>query len=122
MAGLSNVDDTETEIKDQEQMDEPGPVIDVEDPIEAWQHQITLQDLRTSQDTIEQIWTYAFEHEQMQWTKDELDSFCNPPQEMWAIDNPDFKLSLQIYLALSALFWGDLWSNLTDYQGTFSWQ
>ena len=76
----------------------------MEDPIEAWQHQITLQDLHTSQDTIEQIQTYAFEHEQMQWTKDELDSFCNPPQEMWAIDNPDFKLSLQIYLALSALF------------------
>lgn len=99
MTNLPNVDNSVTQ--GLEEMGE-APALNLEDPTEAWQDQITLQDLRTSQDTIEQIRSYSFEHEQMQWTKDEFDTFCNPPQDTWALDDPDFKLSLRIYMALSA--------------------
>jgi hypothetical protein len=66
------------------------------------QPRITLSELRKSQDTIEQIQEYAFEHEQAQWTEDEFEAFRNPPEETWTSDDPNFQLSLEIFLALSS--------------------
>jgi len=61
-----------------------------------------LKDLRCMESNISQIWDYSFEHEKSQWTKDELGSFLDPPHELWSLDDPQLRLSLQIYLSLSA--------------------
>jgi hypothetical protein len=60
-----------------------------------------LEDLAQMESTILQIRDYSFSHEKTQWTKDELDSFLNPPQEPWNLDDPQVHLSFQIYLSLS---------------------
>ena len=51
---------------------------------------------------ISQIRDYSFDHEKSQWTEDEFDSFLNPPQELWNLDDPQLRLSFRIYLSLSA--------------------
>ena len=61
-----------------------------------------LEDLACMESTISQIQDYSFEHEKSQWTEDELDSFSNPPQELWNLDDPQLRLSLRTYLSLSA--------------------
>jgi hypothetical protein len=52
--------------------------------------------------TISQIRDYSFEHEKSQWTEDELNSFFNPPRELWSLDDPQLRLSFKTYLSLSA--------------------
>lgn len=61
-----------------------------------------LKDLVHIQSTISQIQDYSFEHEKSQWTEDEMNSFLNPPREMWESDNPQLRLSFKTYLSLSA--------------------
>jgi hypothetical protein len=61
-----------------------------------------LEDLAHIQSTILQIQNYSFNHKKSQWTEDELDSFLNPPQELWNLDNPQLRLSFHTYLSLSA--------------------
>jgi len=51
---------------------------------------------------ISQIQDYSFEHEKSQWTEDKWDSFLTPPQELWNLDDPQLRMSFQIYLSLSA--------------------
>jgi hypothetical protein len=59
-----------------------------------------LAEFWESQETIEQNQGYVFEHEQTQWTENEFEFFYNPSKEIWTLNNPDFQLSLKIYLAL----------------------
>ena len=61
-----------------------------------------LEDLARIQSTISQIRDYSFDHEKIQWTEDEFDSFLNPPQELSSLEDPQLRLSVQIYLSLSA--------------------
>ena len=89
-----NQEPTDVDKSDLFSLDENEPV----PPL--WPH-ITLQDLRTTQETIEQIRDYSFQHEQAQWTEDEFDSFCSLSHEPWTLDDPDFHLSLKTYLTLS---------------------
>jgi len=51
---------------------------------------------------ISQIQDYSFEHEKGQWTEDKLGSFLDPLHELWNLDDPQLRLSLQIYLSLTA--------------------
>ncbi|KAF8476352.1 hypothetical protein DFH94DRAFT_635103, partial [Russula ochroleuca] len=51
---------------------------------------------------ISQIRDYSFSHEKSQWTEDEFNSFLDPLQELWNLDDPQLRLSFQIYLSLSA--------------------
>jgi hypothetical protein len=61
-----------------------------------------LKDLARMESTISQIREYSFSHEKSQWNEDEFDAFLNPPQELWNLDDPQLRLSLRIYLSLSA--------------------
>lgn len=63
---------------------------------------VVLEDLARMESTISQIRDYSFGHEKTQWTKDEFDTFLNPPQELWNLEDPQLRLSFQIYLSLSA--------------------
>ena len=95
----------ENELGDQETVAEPDLFnLDCDEQTHTRQPQpwITLAELRQCQDTIEQIQEYVFEHEQTQWTENEYEAFRNPPEETWTLDDPDFQLSLEIYLALSS--------------------
>jgi hypothetical protein len=64
------------------------------------QFQVILKDLAHSEATISQIRDYFFNHEKSQWSEDKLDSFFNPLQETWTLDDPQLLLSFQIYLSL----------------------
>ena len=61
-----------------------------------------LKDLVCMESMISQIRDYSFVHKKSQWTKDEFDSFLNPLQELWNLDDPQLRLSFWIYLSLSA--------------------
>ena len=61
-----------------------------------------LEDLARMESIISQIRDYSFSHEKSQWNEDEFDAFLNPPQEVWNLDDPQLRLSFQIYLSLSA--------------------
>lgn len=65
------------------------------------QYEVMLEDLVHMESMISQIQGYSFDHEKSQWTEDEFDSFLNPPQELWSLDDPQLHLSFQIYLSLS---------------------
>ena len=66
------------------------------------QPRVMLNDLIHIESIISQIRDYSFEHEKSQWTEDKLDSFLNPPSEMWNLDDPQLRLSFKTYLSLSA--------------------
>ena len=66
------------------------------------QFRAVLEDLACTESMILQIQTYSFDHEKVQWSEDELDSFFHPPQEMWSLDDPQLRMSFQIYLSLSS--------------------
>ncbi|KAF8238351.1 hypothetical protein L208DRAFT_328280 [Tricholoma matsutake] len=78
--------------------DEPSPSHEEDHP----QIRVMLEDLARMESTILQIRDYSFGHEKMQWTEDEFDTFLNPSQEPWNLDDPQLRLSFQIYLSLSA--------------------
>jgi hypothetical protein len=66
------------------------------------QFRVILEDLTRTEATISQIREYSFNHEKTQWSEDESESFFNPPQETWTLDDPQLRLSFQIYLSLFA--------------------
>jgi hypothetical protein len=80
--------------------------LDEDEDISPEQPRATLKDLANMQDIISDIRNYSFSDEEAQWSSEEFDSFCNPRQELvsetWDLDDPQFRLSLQIYLSLSA--------------------
>ena len=78
--------------------DDPSPSHEQDQP----EIQVMLKDLAHMESTILQIQDYSFGHEKMQWTEDECDTFSNPSQEPWNLDDPQLRLSFQIYLSLSA--------------------
>ncbi|KAG7098202.1 hypothetical protein E1B28_000170 [Marasmius oreades] len=63
---------------------------------------ITLDDLLMHEELLEQIRSYDFEAEREQWNDTEFDCFVDPPEGIWATDDPDIKFSFQCYLSLSA--------------------
>jgi hypothetical protein len=60
-----------------------------------------LEDLAQMESMISQIRDYSFDHEKSQWHEDKLDAFLDPTQELWNLDDPQLRLSFQIYLSLS---------------------
>jgi hypothetical protein len=98
--GLKYVDDCSSKVDSRFDLNQENSPPNHE-PIQP-QVQVMLEDLAQMESTISQIRDYSFNHEKSQWSEDELDSFFNPPQEMWNLDNPQLRLSFQIYLSLSA--------------------
>ena len=66
------------------------------------QVRVVLEDLVRMESTISQIQDYSFGHEKSQWTEDKFDTFLNPPQELWDLEDPQVRLSFKMYLTLSA--------------------
>ena len=66
------------------------------------QSRVMLEDLARTEATISQIRDYSFNNEKIQWSEDELESFFDPTQKTWTLDDPQLRLSFQIYLSLSA--------------------
>jgi hypothetical protein len=64
--------------------------------------QATLENLASMQTIIEQIQGASFGEEERQWSDDEFDAFLHPLREQLCIDDPQLRLSLSIYMALSA--------------------
>ena len=83
---------------DQPEEDSSPPSRELDQP----QLRVILKDLVHMESTISQIRDYSFEHEKSQWTEDELNSFFNPPRELWSLDDPQLRLSFKTYLSLSA--------------------
>jgi hypothetical protein len=64
--------------------------------------QATLESLANTQRIIEQIQGASFDDEEHQWSADEFISFLHPPNEQFCVDDPQLRLSLSIYVSLSA--------------------
>jgi hypothetical protein len=88
-------------VDNQLDQEDPPPSPLNHEPIQP-QFPVILEDLARTVSAISQIRDYSFDHEKIQWSEDELDSFFNPPQETWNFNDPQLRLSFQIYLSLSA--------------------
>ncbi|KAF8487271.1 hypothetical protein DFH94DRAFT_621774 [Russula ochroleuca] len=64
--------------------------------------QATLENLASMQTIIRQIQDASFSDEEKQWSGDEFDTFLHPLHEQFCLDDAQFRLSLSIYMALSA--------------------
>lgn len=54
------------------------------------------------QKLIEQIQGASFSNEEKQWSDDKFDTFLHPPHEQFCLDDLQLRLSLLIYMSLSA--------------------
>jgi hypothetical protein len=64
--------------------------------------QATLESLADIQKVIEQVQSASFIEEEKQWSSNDFDTFLHPPNEQFRIDDPQLRLSLSIYISLSA--------------------
>jgi hypothetical protein len=64
--------------------------------------QATLENLANMQNIIEQIRGASFSDEEKQWSDVEFDAFLHPLHEQFCLDDPQLRLSLSIYISLSA--------------------
>jgi hypothetical protein len=64
--------------------------------------QATLEDLVNMQRIIEEIQGVSFGDEEKQWNGDEFEYFLHPPHEQFCLGDPQLRLSLSIYVLLSA--------------------
>ena len=64
--------------------------------------QATLENLANMQTIIEHIQGASLSNEEKQWSNDEFDAFLHPLHEQFCLDDPQLRLSLSIYMSLSA--------------------
>lgn len=62
----------------------------------------TLESLASTQKLVKHIEASSFDAEERQWNRDEFQSFLHPPHDKFCLDDLQLRLSLKIYISLSA--------------------
>jgi len=62
----------------------------------------SLETLANAQRIISQLESASFDDEEDQWRSDEFQVFLHPLQEQFTLDDPHLRLSLEIFVGLSA--------------------